>query len=207
VKHQDEVHKLQSEMQECDRILGRMEEMLHGFQADLGEISTEIRHLQNDSLSMSIKLKNRRLVEEKLYYFLEHVKISPEVINTINNSTVINEAFLQSVQTLADRLQYLEKTNPPSDQSCLDIPPCDTAAARNMLPELEKLKVKAIVKIKDYFHAQFTALRKPKTNVHMLQENSLLNYSFLFHFLQKESVAVADELRQVLFQILRIKIF
>lgn len=66
-------------MLECDRVLGRMEEMLHGFQADLGEISSEIKHLQEDSLTMSIKLKNRRAVEEKLHLFLEKANISPQV--------------------------------------------------------------------------------------------------------------------------------
>lgn len=186
---------LKQDMQECDRILGRMEEMLHGFQADLGEISTEIKHLQNDSLSMSIKLKNRRNVEEKLYYFLEHVKLPPEVISTINTTTTVNESFLEAVKILADRLQYLERTTPPLDKSCLDISPCDTYVSRHILPELEKLKVKVIARTREYFHSQFLALRKPKTNIHMVQETALLQYAFLFHFLQKESPGVADELR------------
>lgn len=34
------------QIQGCDAILARMQEMLLGFQADLGGISDEIKHLQ-----------------------------------------------------------------------------------------------------------------------------------------------------------------
>ena len=40
----------------------RMEEMLSKFQTDLGSISSEIQYLQDQSHSMSIKLKNRQVM-------------------------------------------------------------------------------------------------------------------------------------------------
>jgi hypothetical protein len=46
VANNDNVVELYSDMLQCDSVLARMEEMLHGFQADLGEISSEIRNLQ-----------------------------------------------------------------------------------------------------------------------------------------------------------------
>jgi Vps52 / Sac2 family len=49
----------------CDQILATMEEMLGKFQNDLGNISSEIRSLQEQSQSMSVKLKNRKSTEEK----------------------------------------------------------------------------------------------------------------------------------------------
>ena len=39
----------------------RMEEMLNGFQSDLSSISTEIQSLQEQSISMNVKLKNRQV--------------------------------------------------------------------------------------------------------------------------------------------------
>lgn len=39
----------------------RMEEMLNGFQGDLSSISSEIQTLQEQSVSMNIKLKNRQV--------------------------------------------------------------------------------------------------------------------------------------------------
>ena len=41
----------------------RMEEMLNGFQSDLSSISTEIQSLQEQSISMNVKLKNRQVWE------------------------------------------------------------------------------------------------------------------------------------------------
>ena len=40
-----------------------MEEMLNGFQSDLSSISTEIQSLQEQSISMNVKLKNRQVWE------------------------------------------------------------------------------------------------------------------------------------------------
>lgn len=185
---------LHNQMQECDHVLARMEEMLHGFQADLGEISAEIKHLQDDSLSMSIRLKNRRAVEDKLHVFLDNASILPSMASSIV-SPVVNEAFLESVVQLGKRLQYLEQTTPAADGSSLDIAPSETYYGRSLLPELEKLKIKAIAKIRDYFTLQISAIRKPKTNIQILQTNALVKYAKLFQFVQHESPVVADDLR------------
>jgi hypothetical protein len=196
VQHSPKFNDLHREMEDSDRVLGRMEEMLHGFQADLGEISSEIKHLQEDSLSMSIKLKNRRNVEDRLHAFLEKANISPAVMSHIM-SPVVNEPFLDAVTLLGKRLMYLEQTVAASDGSSLDLAPCDTGTGRSLLPELEKLKIKTIAKTKDYFTAQFNALRKPKTNTQMLQQTNLVRYAGLFHFIQREMPAIADDLRSM----------
>ena len=56
--------KLQENIEDCDNILAGMQEMLLGFQADLGGISDEIKHLQEESMTMGVKLRNRRSAEE-----------------------------------------------------------------------------------------------------------------------------------------------
>ena len=45
----------------CDNILESMESILHRFQYDLGNISDEIRSLQDQSSTMSVKLQNRKV--------------------------------------------------------------------------------------------------------------------------------------------------
>lgn len=145
---------------------------------------------------MSIRLKNRRSVEEKLHKFLDNASVLPQVASNIV-SPHINEEFLDAVVTLSQRLKYLEQTTPPQDGSSVDIAPVDTRYGRTILPELERLKVKAVGKIRDYFTNQFNGIRKPKSNIQILQQNSLVKYSKLFSFLQHESPAVAEELRTV----------
>jgi hypothetical protein len=53
------------QIKECDDILVAMEGMLGRFQSDLGNISTEIRSLQEQSASMSVRLRNRRAVQAR----------------------------------------------------------------------------------------------------------------------------------------------
>ena len=190
----EQVIDLHKQMQECDAVLARMQDMLLGFQTDLGGISEEIKHLQDESLTMSIKLKNRRTVEEMLHKFLDNASLSPELAAAIL-APGVNDLFLNAVVSLADRMKYLQMQSVPRDDSSLDTSPAETYTGRTLLPDLEKLKIKAISKIRDYFVAQFNALRKPKTNVHMVQQSALVKYGPLFQFVQNEMVSVADDLR------------
>jgi vacuolar protein sorting-associated protein 52 len=49
--------KLQTNIDDCDNILAGMQEMLLGFQADLSGISDEIKHLQEESMTMGVKVR------------------------------------------------------------------------------------------------------------------------------------------------------
>lgn len=60
-----------------------MEDMLGKFQGDLGNISAEIRSLQEQSQNMSIKLRNRKAAEQKLGTFLDNLAITPALIEGI----------------------------------------------------------------------------------------------------------------------------
>ena len=110
-------------------------------------------------------------------------------------SADVNDAFLEAVVSLSDKLKYLQQETPASDGSSLDIPPSETFAGRSLLPDLEKLKLKAITKTRDYFLLQFQAIRKPKTNVQMVQQNSLCKYAPLLQFVQREAPSAAEDLR------------
>ena len=186
-----ELHK---QMQECDDVLARMQNMLQGFQNDLGGISDEIKHLQDESLLMNVKLKNRQCAEDLLHKFLENSNISPDLISGIM-STSVNDSFLNAVIELGKCLKYIQQSNAAKDGSSLDIPPSETYSGQILLPEYDKLKMRTILKSRDYFITQFNALRKPKTNIQVLQQSSLLRYSPLFQFIQSENSVVAEELR------------
>ena len=71
----DSLRDIYNEYSHCDQVLGKMKEMLLGFQADLGGISNEIRHLQQTSKKMTIQVSNRKSVEESLRLYLDKVCI------------------------------------------------------------------------------------------------------------------------------------
>lgn len=107
----------------------------------------------------------------------------------------INEAFLEAVISLSNKLKYLQQDSPAKDGSSLDIPPSETFAGMSLLPDLEKLKIRAITKARDYFLLQFQALRKPKTNVQIVQQNLLCKYAPLLQFVIREAPSAGDDLR------------
>lgn len=62
-------------------------------QADLGGISKEIRDLQDESLSMSIKLQNRRDAESQLQKYLDKIVLPPDMVSTITGKD-ISDAYI-----------------------------------------------------------------------------------------------------------------
>ena len=187
---------LHQQMQGCDAVLARMQEMLLGFQADLGGISEEIRNLQDQSYTMSIKLKNRRAAEEKIQTFLHNCTPDPELAESIA-SPVVDEDFLRAVISLHNKFFYLQQSEAPTDGSSMGIVPFETYAGRALIPELERLKMKSINKTKDYFIHQISAIKRPKTNIQMLQQSGLVKYAPLFEFLQEEAPNIAEDIRNL----------
>ena len=52
-----------------------------------------------------------------------------------------------------------------------------TAAAGDIAPELEKLRLKAVQKVKDFLLLKIGSLKVKKTNIQILQQNVLLKYA------------------------------
>ena len=57
-----------------------MESMLYGFQHDLSSISQEIQNLQEHSIDMNMKLKNRQLVKSELSQLVDEMVIPESMI-------------------------------------------------------------------------------------------------------------------------------
>jgi hypothetical protein len=161
---------------------------------DLGGISEEIRYLQDASLSMSIRLKNRKAAEEKLHTFIANATLSPDLADKIISPDV-NEAFLIAVSSLNDKLNYLHQQSVPMDGSSLSFKPSETHTGRTLVPLLDKLKVKATLKIKRYFTQQFHMIRKPKTNIQMVQQNNIVKFAPLLEFLNSNAKNVFEEMK------------
>lgn len=57
--------------------------MLTGFQDDLGSISHEIQSLQEQSIVMNLKLKNRQSVRGELSQFVDEMVVSEAMIKLV----------------------------------------------------------------------------------------------------------------------------
>lgn len=54
--------------------------MLDGFQKNLGSISSEIQLLQQQSVNMNVKLKNRQAVRAELSQFIDEMVVPEAMI-------------------------------------------------------------------------------------------------------------------------------
>mmetsp|Transcript_8066 Transcript_8066/g.15255 ORF Transcript_8066/g.15255 Transcript_8066/m.15255 type:complete len:644 (-) Transcript_8066:844-2775(-) len=185
IQESDNLMHLHQQMGVCDDILGSMEELLGGFQADLGNISTEIKTLQEQSLGMSVKLNNRKLAEAELGSFVEKITVPPALVTDILDAEV-NEAYLQYLVALQDKLKF-----------CAGDPLVHKAAAlQDVEPELERLRVKAVGRVRDFMLAKFNLLQKPRTNFQILQQSVLLKYKTFMSFLADHGQEVFPEVRR-----------
>lgn len=177
----EDLHK---EIQDTDGVLEKMEKMLGNFQTDLSGISDEIRMLQGDSLAMNVKLRNRRSLQSLMNEYVNSVVVSPQLVRQICEEEV-NEAYLNYLSELNRKLDHMRQNDMQK------LPSCAQSA-----PELEKLRTKAVARIKDFLLDKINALKKPKTNLQILQRNVLVRFKFFNTFLGEHHPTVADEVKR-----------
>eukprot|EP00545_Synedropsis_sp_CCMP1620_P000005 CAMPEP_0119008730 /NCGR_PEP_ID=MMETSP1176-20130426/3894_1 /TAXON_ID=265551 /ORGANISM="Synedropsis recta cf, Strain CCMP1620" /LENGTH=773 /DNA_ID=CAMNT_0006961119 /DNA_START=45 /DNA_END=2362 /DNA_ORIENTATION=- len=190
----EDIQTLRDELESCDAVLAALQEMLLGFQADLGGLSGDIRNLQDKSRSLGIQLRNHRHAEDGLRVFLEHVVIAPNLVHAICKGPV-NDYFLRCVHEL-NRIHLDVHDGTPQDWSC-GAAPSRTVAGQEMQEHVQKLRLVAVSRVRDYFLAQMAALRRPQTNVRMIQVHGLLKYADLQDFLEDASAEISSEMYHV----------
>ena len=176
---------LHSQILDCDEVLDSMEDMLGRFQSDLSEISSEIKHIQKQSLSLNVKLKNRRELHEKLSKFADNMQIPPTLIDVVLDSEVSSAEYLASLQLLHKKLNFLRSSKDAQN----------SLAFQDVAPELSKLETKAVSKVKAFLLEQFSILRKPKTNIQIQQQNRLLRLKGFVSFIKQHNQVAYKEIR------------
>uniref|UniRef100_H2Z2W5 Vacuolar protein sorting-associated protein 52 homolog n=1 Tax=Ciona savignyi TaxID=51511 RepID=H2Z2W5_CIOSA len=171
----------------------RMECMLHGFQYDLSSISAEIQCLQEESVQMNIKLKNRQAVKSELSQLVDEMAVPEQMINHILDCPVTERAFLEQLHELNHKINFVKQHSYN-----------DTAACRDVLDVVEKLKFKficdysrigqAISKIREFLLTKIYSFRKPMSN-YQLGQDAMLKSRFFYEFLLSNERHVAREVR------------
>nr|GMD22034.1 vacuolar protein sorting-associated protein 52 A-like isoform X1 [Ipomoea batatas] len=184
IKESDNLVSLHDQIRGCDMILSQMEALLSGFQTEIGSISSDIKILQEKSMDMGLKLKNRKVAESKLSKFVEDIIVPPRMIDIVVDGEV-NEEYMRTLEILSKKLKFVE----------VDPMVKTSKALKDVQPELEKLRQKAVSKVFDFMVQKLYSLRKPKTNVQILQQNVLLKYKFIISFLKEHGKEVYVEVR------------
>ncbi|XP_033219438.1 vacuolar protein sorting-associated protein 52 homolog isoform X1 [Belonocnema kinseyi] len=182
IKESLNIASLHNQITACDTILKKMESMLLGFQSDLGSISSEILYLQRKSKAMSQQLSNRQTIRGPLSQFIEDMTVSEALISGIMDCPVTETEFLEQLKNLNHKINFVKEQSFKEAKSCLDVKDI-----------LEKLKVKAMSKIRTYLLEQVYKFRKPMTN-YQVPQNNMLKYKFYFEFVLANERNVAEEI-------------
>ncbi|WCJ34781.1 Vacuolar protein sorting-associated protein 52 A [Euphorbia peplus] len=184
IKESDNLVSLHDQIRDCDSILSQMETLLSGFQAEIGSISSDIKILQEKSMDMGLKLNNRKVAESQLAKFVEDIIVPPRMVDIIVDGEV-NDEYLRTLEILSKKLKFIE----------VDHFVKESKALKDVQPELEKLRQKAISKVFDFIVQKLYALRKPKTNIQILQQSVLLKYKYVISFLKEHGKEIYVEVR------------
>ncbi|XVE60744.1 hypothetical protein DITRI_Ditri05aG0152000 [Diplodiscus trichospermus] len=157
---------------------------LDSIQVEIGSISSDIKILQEKSMDMGLKLKNRKVAESKLAKFVEDIIVPPRMVDVIVDGEV-NDEYMRTLDILSKKLKFVE-VDPMVKAS---------KALKDVQPELEKLRQKAVSKVFDFIVQKLQALRKPKTNIQILQQNVLLKFKYVISFLKEHGKEVYNEVR------------
>ncbi|XP_022821081.1 vacuolar protein sorting-associated protein 52 homolog [Spodoptera litura] len=182
LKESENIASLHNQIEDCDGILAKMESMLMVFQNDLGSISNEIISLQKRSVSMSVQLSNRQVLKGPLSTFIEDMAVSETLIFGINNVPVTDKEFMVQLAILNQKLNFVKEQDFKETKACHDVKDV-----------LEKLKIKAVSKIRAYILENIYKFRKPMAN-YQIPQNAMLKYKFFFEFILANERNVAQEI-------------
>lgn len=98
----------------------------------------------------------------------------------------VNETYLEYLAELNRKMDFVKAA-----RSAAVVP----LAVQEVEPMLNKLRVKAVAKVREYLLQRIHSLKKPRTNLQMLQHNSLSKFRLLNRFLQSHAPAVFEEVQ------------
>ena len=182
LKESPKIANLHEEITGCDKILERLEGILCTFQADLGNICQEILNLQEESVSLSIRLKHKQIIRGELSQFVAEIIVPEAVISHIIDTPPSEADFLEQLKVLDQKITFVNEQSYRDAVCCKDIQEI-----------LQNLKMKAVSKIRDYCLKKIQSFRKPMTN-YQIGQNALLKNKFFYEFLVKHDMQVAKEI-------------
>lgn len=185
IQEGDHLAELHFELDACDSVLEMIERTLEKFQNSIGDISDEIRSLQDKSQQMNIRLKNRRTVQTELGDFVDQIMLPDRVVREISESEV-NEAFLEHLLLLNKKHDFLNASDGASQEQFRH-----SRAALDLRPKLEKLCARAVSKVRQFLLQRMTEVKRSKDNVSEVRQNVLLKFKYFCDFLRVHSADAA----------------
>ncbi|KAL2061710.1 hypothetical protein VTL71DRAFT_7088 [Oculimacula yallundae] len=184
---------LHQSIRACDDVLNSVELNLTSFQNDLAAVAAEIETLQARSSALSVRLENRKVVENGLGPIVEEISVSPAVVRKIVEG-LIDEAWVRALAEVEKRSKAMEiKSRENRNIKGID----------DLKPLLGNLIDKALERIRDFMVSQIKALRSPNINAQIIQQQHFIRYKDLYAFLHKHHPKLAEQIGQAYMNTMR----
>ncbi|KAF7931487.1 uncharacterized protein EAE98_004223 [Botrytis deweyae] len=192
-RDKEKFEDLHRSIRACDDVLNSVEINLTSFQNDLAMVSAEIETLQARSTALSVRLENRKVVENGLGPIVEEISVSPAVVKKIVDGA-IDEAWVRALAEVEKRSKAMDAKS--KEQRVIK-------GVNDLKPLLENLVSKALERIRDFLVAQVKALRSPNINAQIIQQQHFLRYKDLYAFLHRHHPKLAEEIGQAYMNTMR----
>ncbi|KAJ1913735.1 Vacuolar protein sorting-associated protein 52 [Mycoemilia scoparia] len=192
-EQEEALTKLHEDIKDCDNVLAQMEDELSKFKINLGGIHNDIQELQSTLLNMSISLNNHIITEKQLSKIIDGFVISPTTVKVICEGEVDSQ-FLDCIIDLNKKILYTVAHQHQKDK---------IKSFGEIESELDMLRLKASMRIREFLLGKIKSLRALNTNVLMIQNSVLTKYRLLNHFLIEHHPEAAVEVRDNYIHVMR----
>eukprot|EP00756_Hemistasia_phaeocysticola_P054832 Hpha_TRINITY_DN30742_c0_g1::TRINITY_DN30742_c0_g1_i1::g.28395::m.28395/K20298/VPS52; vacuolar protein sorting-associated protein 52 len=201
-----QIAELHSLLGESDGILKGLESCFSAFCERLDSTAETIERMQDEMAALQVKLKHRRSIESSLGALLEATLIPPDAVEEAASGDLgalsTPAAGAEGVLKIAPLLERLTSAHmalrqvPPS-RSPKGAPAggVDGGFAKEVEPCLTALTILLCTRARGFLLEKIGLLRKPMTNIPIVQQHVLLRYRPLMVFLIRHSPRAGQEVK------------
>ena len=225
VGESDALVRLHGRVRACDALLAESERALEAHERAVGACAGELRALQAQSAAMAGRLRGRREAEERLGRFIEHMAVPEELVRGIVGPSPLSAAAASAAAAAAaaagingssssssskddpvvaaaaaaavdeDLLEHLLALDAKLRFVDADEVAASSAARRDVGEVLARLEARAVSRARDWLAGKIASLRRPRTNVSIIQQSALLKFRLLPRFLARHAPEVLRDLK------------
>ena len=175
---------LSDAVEQCDSILGSLEIVLSNFDSTLAAASDDILGYQRRSAALFDELRDKRELREQVHSFVEALVLTPRLIRDVSSAPVKGEVFALALGELERKINYVSGSERVRS----------SAAYKDVAIEMERLRLTAVKRGRDFVLGKIYELRQPGSNV-QAQQNVLIKYRHVVRFLYEHGNNLYAELR------------
>ncbi|CAH2066732.1 unnamed protein product [Thlaspi arvense] len=175
---------LQQELEECktDEVVANILSSGVKLREYAKGVEKNLRKVELDSIQDYIK------ESDKLVSLHDQIRDCDSVLSQMEmaiSGFQVNEEYMKTLETLSMKLRFVEAEQAVKNSKAL----------QDVDPELEKLRQKAVSKVYYFIVQKLIALRKPKTNIQILQQSVLFKHKYIISFLKEHGKEVFMDVR------------